>query len=54
MVLTNLSGRVVLSQPVRGATSVTVDLPASVHPGVYLLQVQDAGCSSSPKRLVVQ
>ncbi|RZK62677.1 MAG: T9SS type A sorting domain-containing protein, partial [Hymenobacter sp.] len=54
VVLTDLSGRPVLTYPLRGATETTVPLPASLGTGVYLLQVRGAGVVSKPQRLVVQ
>ena len=53
LLLTDLSGRTVLSQPLRGATETLVHLPASLGTGIYLLRVQDAGISSKPQRLVI-
>ncbi len=53
-VLTDLSGRTVLTYPLRGATETTVLLPASVGTGIYLLQVQGTSFTSKPQRLVIQ
>ncbi|MGI4820567.1 MAG: T9SS type A sorting domain-containing protein [Janthinobacterium lividum] len=52
--LTDLSGRLVLTQTLAGSTEIAVRLPASVAAGVYLFQVQSAGFSSKPQRLVIQ
>lgn len=54
LTLTDLTGRRVLTQAVRGAADTLVSLPASLAAGVYLLQVQGAGLASQPQRLVVQ
>jgi hypothetical protein len=54
VVLTDLSGRTVLTQPLGGGTKATVNLPASLTTGIYLLQVQDAGAVTKPQRLVIQ
>jgi hypothetical protein len=54
LILTDLSGRTVLTQPLAGGTKSTVTLPASLGTGIYLLQVQGAGSASKPQRLVVQ
>ncbi len=53
LVLTDLSGRTVLTQPLTG-TQATVRLPAALGTGVYLLHVQGAGLAGKPQRLVVQ
>ncbi|MGI4743775.1 MAG: T9SS type A sorting domain-containing protein [Janthinobacterium lividum] len=52
--LTDLSGRLVLTQTLPGSTEMAVRLPASVGAGIYLFQMQGAGFSSKPQRLVVQ
>jgi hypothetical protein len=54
VVLTDLSGRVVVTQPMSSGTKVTVALPASLRPGIYLVQVQSANAVSKPQRLVIQ
>jgi hypothetical protein len=54
VVLTDLSGRTVLTHSLRGATETTVLLPPSLGTGIYLMQVQDAGLVSKPQRLVIQ
>jgi hypothetical protein len=54
VVLTDLSGRLVLTQTLRGSTEMAVRLPASLGAGVYLLHVQSASFSGKPQRLVVQ
>ncbi len=54
VILTDLSGRTVLTQPLAGGTKATVNLPASLGAGIYLLKVQGAGVASKPQRLVVQ
>jgi hypothetical protein len=54
LLLTDLSGRTVLTQPLAGGTKTTVTLPASLGTGIYLLKVQGAGLVSKPQRLVIQ
>lgn len=54
VVLTDLSGRTVLTQPLRGATETTMPLPASLRTGIYLVQVQATNFVSKPQRLVIQ
>ena len=54
VVLTDLSGRSVLTYLLRGATKATVPLPISLKTGIYLLQVQNAGFVSKLQRLVIQ
>jgi hypothetical protein len=54
VLLTDLSGRTVLAQPLAGGTKATLSLPASLGTGTYLLKVQGAGVASKPQRLVVQ
>ncbi len=54
LTLTDLSGRLVLMQAVRGGTDTQVSLPAALSTGIYLLQVQGAGLASKPQRLVVE
>jgi hypothetical protein len=54
VVLTDLSGRLVLTQTLRGSTEMAVRLPDSLRAGIYLLHVQSAGFSGKPQRLVVQ
>lgn len=53
VVLTDLSGRSVLTQTLRGSTEVVLRLPPSLVAGVYLLRVQGAG-AAKPQRLVIQ
>lgn len=53
LTLTDLSGRLVLTETLRSAET-TVTLPTSLPAGVYLLQVQGAGLSGKPQRLVIQ
>ena len=53
-VLTDLRGRRVLAQTLRAGTAREVALPAALVPGVYLLQLQAAGFSGRPQRLVIQ
>jgi|GEM_PF-1417546 len=52
--LTDLSGRLVLTQALRGGPEATLSLPASLAGGVYLLQVQASGFVSKPQRLVIR
>ncbi|HEX8429613.1 T9SS type A sorting domain-containing protein [Hymenobacter sp.] len=52
-IISDLSGRRVLTQTVRGANP-QLNLPASLSGGVYLLQVQAPGFSDKPQRLVIQ
>jgi hypothetical protein len=52
--LTDLSGRTVLTQKLRGGTDTEVNLPASLSAGVYLLRVEASSYSSKPQRLVIQ
>ncbi|MBO0361048.1 right-handed parallel beta-helix repeat-containing protein [Hymenobacter sp. BT186] len=54
VLLTDLSGRTVLTQKLRGNTDAEINLPASLSTGVYLLRVAATGYSSKPQRLVVQ
>jgi hypothetical protein len=54
VVLTDLSGRTVLTYSLRGATETTMPLPASLGTGIYLVQVRGAGVTSKPQRLVIQ
>lgn len=54
VLLTDLSGRTVLTQKLRGGLDTEVNLPASLSTGVYLLRVEASGYSSKPQRLVVQ
>ena len=54
VVLTDLSGRTVLTQTLRPVADTDVSLLLSLAPGVYLLQVQSAGLASKPQRLVIQ
>ncbi|OGX89369.1 hypothetical protein BEN49_09095 [Hymenobacter coccineus] len=54
VVLTDLSGRTVLTHPLRGSTETTVPFPASLEAGIYLVQVRGAGFVSKPQRLVIQ
>jgi hypothetical protein len=54
LLLTDLSGRTVLTQPLAGGTKATISLPASLGTGIYLLKVQGAGWVGKPQRLVVQ
>jgi len=52
--LNDLSGRMVLTQTLRGGTDTEIKLPASLSAGVYLLRVQAPGYSGKPQRLVIQ
>jgi hypothetical protein len=54
VMLTDLSGRTVLTYPLRGATETTMALPPSLGTGIYLVQVQAANFVSKPQRLVIQ
>lgn len=54
VVLTDLSGRSVLAQTLRGSTELALRLPPGLVAGVYLLQVQGTGFSAKPQRLVIQ
>ena len=52
--LLDLSGRLVLTQALRPGAEATIQLPASLVAGVYLLQVQGPGLAVKPQRLVIQ
>lgn len=52
--LTDLSGRPVLTQTLRGGSDATLSLPASLASGIYLLQVQGSSFVSKPQRLVIR
>jgi hypothetical protein len=54
VLLTDLSGRTVLTQKLHGGMDTKVNLPASLSTGVYLLRVEAPGYSGKPQRLVVQ
>jgi hypothetical protein len=54
VVLTDLSGRTVLTYSLRGATETTLPLPASLGTGIYMLQVQGTGIERKPQRLVIK
>jgi hypothetical protein len=54
LTLTDLSGRRVLTQALRGGADTQVSLPATLASGIYLLQVQGAGLAVKPQRLVIQ
>jgi hypothetical protein len=52
---TDLSGRTVLTYPLRGgATETTLVLPTALQAGIYLVQVQGSSFGGKPQRLVVQ
>jgi hypothetical protein len=52
--ITDLSGRMVLTQALRNSPETTITLPASMATGIYLLQVRGAGFPTKPQRLVVE
>ena len=54
VVLTDLSGRRVLTQALRSGATLDVSLPAALPGGVYLLQVQATGFVGRPQRLVIE
>lgn len=54
LVFSDLSGRTVLTHPLRGTTETTVPLPAALGAGIYLVRVQGGGVATKPQRLVVQ
>ena len=54
VVLTDLSGRKVLTLPLRGGVETEMSLPTTLSAGMYLLQVRSTGFSGRPQRLVVQ
>ena len=54
VVLSDLSGRQVLRQTLRGTSALEMSLPTMLPAGVYLLQAQAAGFLGRPQRLVIQ
>jgi hypothetical protein len=52
--LLDLSGRRVLTQVLPLNAETTMQLPAALAPGLYLLQVQGPGLAVKPQRLVIQ
>ncbi|TDN37912.1 T9SS type A sorting domain-containing protein [Hymenobacter sp. UV11] len=54
VLLTDLSGRPVLTQTLRGGPHVILSLPPTLASGIYLLQVQSSSFASKPQRLVIQ
>ena len=54
VVLTDLSGRRVLTQALCAGATLDVNLPAALPGGVYLLQVQATGFVGWPQRLVIE
>jgi len=53
LTISDLSGRLILTEALRNAES-TVVLPTGLPAGVYLVQIQGAGLSVKPQRLVIR